>query len=104
MEKLPDTVKLVIRCCGIYRAHWDDESYYNTSSEKTLLKKTNSSRVGLKKLLSADRIFVKAMDEESWDEFMEFCSSEINITKSQWKFRDNYDNKISAFLEKLRKS
>lgn len=103
-SKLPNTVKVVIKCCGIYRAHWEDDAYYKTEYDNTLKKRTNSSREGLIELLKFDqeRFFVEAMNPRSWDDFLQFCDPEITISKQQWKIRDNFDEKVDKFLKKLR--
>ena len=98
-------IKLIIKCCGLYRVHWEDNKLFEkTTDVKIFGKKISSASSGLLLLLSQNDVEVEAMQKEDWDLIVPMVKDNEKITKQQWKIRHTYDQYISDFLLKYKHS
>jgi len=104
---LPMGARLRIKCCGLYRAHWEEPALFASRSDAELFgDRTSRAQQGLLLLLRQPGITVEAMDREDWVRLQQLTLSASLSTISQvhWIVRYATDEHIATFLRKLASS
>ena len=99
----PLNVKLVIKCCDLYRIHWEDENLFRSLQDCDLFKKrTFGARSGIYQLMKEKMILIESMHDDDWKYLLSLCENNIAISQDKWNDRIKHDKKISEFLQVLK--
>jgi len=100
-------IDVVIKCCGLYRVHWEDENGFRNQGDVEIFKpKAGRAKEGLMFLMREPNIRLEAMTPEDWWMFMRYCGDTVRkcMTMEFWQKRHKYDENIRDFLQSVRDS
>jgi hypothetical protein len=103
----PRRVRLLIKCCGLYRAHWEDATLFRNESDVQIFGNRSAlARQGVHLLLNPKLdIEIQGMTRADWEQFLrQVCSAEVSnaISPELWLAREAFDQKMNSFLAKQR--
>lgn len=94
----PLHVVLNIKCCDLYRIHWENEDLFKSKKDVDIFtKKTTEGKNGLLQLVKEPNIHMTSMSEESWKFLLN--DDKFNISEEQWTERFKHDQHIQEFIQ-----
>jgi alkylated DNA repair dioxygenase AlkB len=106
----PRGIKLRIKCCGLYRAHWEEPALFSSRSDAELFgDRTSRAQQGLRLLMRQPGITLEGMTPSDWERLASWttpiaspsCTHTPCISSAQWAARYACDEAISQFLLKM---
>jgi hypothetical protein len=100
----PRNVDFRFKCCGLYRAHWEDSTLFRLKEDVDMYgARSGRAREGLQ-LLNSGGIRVEGMNDEDWKRFLSWCDPKITaqISEDHWQRRKIFDEKVREFLGRQR--
>ncbi len=93
----PYGISLTAKCCGLYRAHWEDESLFRSDDDVANFgQKASRAREGIRLLKNAG-IEMCGMTRKDWKFLAQFIKDDC-IPRSMLRAHDRYDKLVDAFL------
>jgi hypothetical protein len=99
----PHGVQLEIRCTGIYRAHWEDSTLFDSMEDAQLYGgRTAAARAGIA-LLQAQGVSMTGMQREDWDFMLSLADPDVKaaLNPTRMEARHLYDMRINDFLARM---
>jgi hypothetical protein len=96
-------INMVIKCAGIYRAHWTDNDKFDSSKDVEIYgRRTAAARKGIVILKNISRIKLRGLVDDDWVYLKTLCDPEVtSAMKPHIERRKEFDEKVDKFLINL---
>ena len=98
----PLGITLIVKCCAIYRANWEDvEAFDSATDAKLYASRTQLAREGLWILQRTPGIKVESMNSQDWDYLLTHTT--VTLDKETVERRSKFDQLCKHFLGRMYK-